>query len=679
MTEKIGNVVLDMTYYPGEDHYSDGDIEDELLQVAMEHKEEEFPKIIEERKSWPFFYHLSSFRTNIIDWLPFKKTDKVLEIGSGCGAITGALARRVGSVTCIDLSRKRSLVNAFRNQDYDNITIMLGNFKDIEPNLPCDYDYVLLIGVFEYGRAYIGGETPYEDFMSICNRHRKPDGRMVIAIENKFGLKYWAGCREDHLGTYFTGIEGYHTGGVAKTFTRRGLEEILHKTGISDYSFYYPYPDYKFPTTIYSDEYLPKSGELCNNLRNFDRDRVLLFDEKQVFDQIIEEGEFPLFSNSYLLLVGKKTQTVYAKFSNDRAKAWAIRTLIHKGAAGNMIVEKQPNDKEANGHIIHTYHAYEQLAKRYEGTKIEMNICKRTPQSIVFPFCQGRTLEALLDERLDERDIEGFRKLIEEYMYWLSYHEDSNISNIDFIFPNILVDGDTWHVIDYEWTFERHVPARDIAFRAFYNYLLGGEGRKACEALLMQDILHLTQEEKEQAIKDEQDFQRYVTGDRASVSAMRELIGFKAYELSGMEAYCVYASTKFVSQVFFDYGQGFSQENSVLIHDCFVCEKDVHFEIAVPQGVKQIRIDPCSYICAVTIRDIRIADRHYTKADIAVNGIWANENCAIFNTEDPNLVFSCDGSGRLIADMEVVEFPASLADTLTEQAAQEPKHKRFLR
>ena len=33
MTEKIGNVVLDMTYYPGEDHYSDGDIEDELLQV----------------------------------------------------------------------------------------------------------------------------------------------------------------------------------------------------------------------------------------------------------------------------------------------------------------------------------------------------------------------------------------------------------------------------------------------------------------------------------------------------------------------------------------------------------------------------------------------------------------------------------------------------------------------
>ena len=203
----------------------------------------------------------------------------------------------------------------------------------------------------------------------------------------------------------------------------------------------------------------------------------MLFDEKQVFDQVIEEGEFPLFSNSYLLLIGKKPQTVYAKFSNDRAKAWAIRTLIHKSAAGTFLVEKQPNDKEANAHIVHTYQAYEALSRRYEGTKIRMNECKRTPQSIVFPFCPGKTLEELLDERLDEQDAEGFRKLIEEYMYWLSYNEEANVSNIDFIFPNILVDGDTWHVIDYEWTFDRTVPAKDIAFRAFYNYLLGGEGR----------------------------------------------------------------------------------------------------------------------------------------------------------------------------------------------------------
>ncbi len=190
--EKIGSVTMDYTYYTGQDLYTDGDIEDKMLDIAMYNPPEDFPKIIEAEKSWPIFYHFSPLRTNIIDWIPFRKTDKVLEIGSGCGAVSGALAKRAGSVTCIDLSKKRSMVNAYRNRNADNITIMVGNFKDIEPHLDKDYDYVLLIGVFEYGQAYIGGVSPYEDFLRICDRHRKLDGRLVIAIENKFGLKYWA-------------------------------------------------------------------------------------------------------------------------------------------------------------------------------------------------------------------------------------------------------------------------------------------------------------------------------------------------------------------------------------------------------------------------------------------------------------------------------------------------------
>ena len=65
---------------------------------------------------------------------------KVLEIGSGCGAITDKLSEKAGKVTCVDLSAKRSMINAYRNQDRDNIEIYVGNFNDIEPSLDCDYD-----------------------------------------------------------------------------------------------------------------------------------------------------------------------------------------------------------------------------------------------------------------------------------------------------------------------------------------------------------------------------------------------------------------------------------------------------------------------------------------------------------------------------------------------------------
>ena len=85
MQERIGNIELDYTYYPGEDIYSDGPIEDELLEIAKSCTESELNAEIARRKSWPVLYHFSHIRQNILEWVPFRKTDRVLEIGSGCG------------------------------------------------------------------------------------------------------------------------------------------------------------------------------------------------------------------------------------------------------------------------------------------------------------------------------------------------------------------------------------------------------------------------------------------------------------------------------------------------------------------------------------------------------------------------------------------------------------------
>lgn len=105
LTEKIGGVTLHYKWYPEEDLYSDGDVEDELLSIARNHTEEEYNQVIAQKKSWPVLYHFSEIRQNIVSWLPITKEHAVLEIGSGCGAITGSLARMAGSVTCVELSK----------------------------------------------------------------------------------------------------------------------------------------------------------------------------------------------------------------------------------------------------------------------------------------------------------------------------------------------------------------------------------------------------------------------------------------------------------------------------------------------------------------------------------------------------------------------------------------------
>lgn len=302
-TECIGKIILDYKYYNGQDMYTDGS-EDELLDIVTKYDKSSYNDIIAQKKSWPVLYHLSEMRGNIVEWIPITKNDTVLEIGAGCGAITGVLASKAGKVDCIELSKKRSMVNAIRNKEYSNIRINVGNFQDIEPCITEQYDYITLIGVLEYAAGYISAEEPYVSFLNIIKKHLKPNGRIIIAIENKYGLKYWAGCKEDHLGTYFSGIEDYVGINNVRTFSKNGLKRLFAECGFDNIEFFYPYPDYKLPVTIYSDDFLPGTGELFNNMRNFDSDRMMVFDESRVYDGLIKDGMFDIFSNSFLVLVG---------------------------------------------------------------------------------------------------------------------------------------------------------------------------------------------------------------------------------------------------------------------------------------------------------------------------------------------------------------------------------------
>ncbi|MDP4096509.1 class I SAM-dependent methyltransferase [Paenibacillus sp. P96] len=297
MIEYIGNVKMNYNFYNGQDSYSDGEIEDELLKVLLDQKD--ISQLLQEDNRWPTLYHFSPNRHNLLEWFSFKPESDVLEIGSGCGAITGLLCEKSKSVTCIELSKKRSLINAHRHLEKSNLEIIVGNLNEIK--LEKKYDYVTLIGVLEYAALYTETESPYISFLENARKYIKEGGVLIIAIENKLGLKYWAGSREDHTGQFFDGLQNYPSKRKVATFSNLELEALVREAGYKDAQFYYPYPDYKMPTQIYSDNRLPVVGELKGNSPNYDQNRVLLFDEESVMDNLIRNQLFPTFSNSFLV------------------------------------------------------------------------------------------------------------------------------------------------------------------------------------------------------------------------------------------------------------------------------------------------------------------------------------------------------------------------------------------
>ena len=306
MTEKnqeyTGKVTMNYQFYRGLDTYSDGDIEDRLLEIAR--KEPQCEEILPEEDNWALLYHLSPIRENLLEWFDFGKGKSLLEIGAGCGAVTGLFCRKCSRVVAVDLSKKRSLINAERNRNAENLEIIVGNFEDIQ--IDEKFDFVTLIGVLEYSIYYINSDDPFTDMLKKAKEYLKPGGTLIVAIENKYGIKYWAGATEDHTGKPFDGIIGYDSVNRVRTFSRNGLEDLLKKSGFSNLQFYYPLPDYKLPNEIYSEHNLPKHYPVSGHTPNYDTERMVLFNEEKAMNEIIRDGLFEQYANSFLVFASDR-------------------------------------------------------------------------------------------------------------------------------------------------------------------------------------------------------------------------------------------------------------------------------------------------------------------------------------------------------------------------------------
>lgn len=679
MGEKIGKVFLDTTYYPGQDLYSDGAIEDEMLSIARDYAPEEFNSVIRERESWPILYHFSHIRENILSWLPFTGEEKVLEIGSGCGAVTGALCDRAKEVTCIELSMKRSQINAYRHRDQDNLKILVGNFQDIEKNLTETYDYITLIGVFEYGEAYIQSETPYVDFLKIISRHLKPDGKIVLAIENRLGLKYWAGCTEDHFGTLFEGLEGYPRTSGVKTFSKKEFEKILKDAGDLKAAWYYPFPDYKFPMTVYSEEHFPVKGELNRTEYNFDRFRLQLFQESPVYDTLLDNELYPQFANSFLLLIGKEqpqVQTVYAKFSNERARGFAISTQICKKSDSTLIVKKLPASKDANVHIKRLEQIYQRLKDMYQPEGICVNRCQGASEYAEFEFLQGITLEEKLDTLLELGKPEKVEELLFSYIEKIKrIHERvdfvktpqfvqvfgdavpakslkaAELSNIDLVPANLILDGEEVSVIDYEWSFFFPVPSQFLVYRMIHYYLESDGKRESLKQRNFYEKAGITPDELEIYSKMEKNFQQYIVGDHAAMQTLYDKIS-----PGKLDAVRLYEQKKLDAvrelQIFWDNGREFCEEDSVRYA---FRNGMVSVRMTIPEHTKRLRLDPGEVRTGVFVQ--RMIWGNGQEVKYRAEGCSLDTEILYFGGNDPQILIDevPEDAGMLMIEMKLLD------------------------
>ena len=463
---------------------------------------------------WEILYHLSKIRENILEWYPFDPDASLLEIGAACGALTGLFCSKVKRVVAVEASERDTAVNLEKNKKYDNLTVLNDNFFEL--SIEEKFDYVTIIGAFGCAGRYDDSDDPYMKMLEIARGCLKPGGKLFLAVENRYGVKYFAGAKEDYTGRCFDGLENYVAAGDVRTFSHKTLQKMLLEAGFSQNEFYYPMPDDKLPSEIYSDACLPSFGSLRYPCVAYDRDRYELLDERLVFDSICQDEMFGDFANSFLVVsangqpeIQEKETVAYAKYNRLRAPEYQICTKIIQLQGGSRCVAKEALRPEAVAHIgrlsDNRRKLTDSLEKQKAAVPYPIGILSNENGCAVFPYIEGVSLAKEVSVHLGRREsflkamhqaVEsiygGYFKLPDgmadfritpefEEIFGACADEDEKkvlsgmkalpVSNIDSILSNFvrLPDG-RLVCLDYEWVFDFPIPVDYLIYRTVYYY-----------------------------------------------------------------------------------------------------------------------------------------------------------------------------------------------------------------
>jgi SAM-dependent methyltransferase len=335
--------------------YSDGEAaESELMAIvsAARDRSTDSPELAAAIHDWITEYHLSLQRTHLLRPLRLARGQTLVELGAGCGALTRYLGETGAAVIAVEGSAARASIAAARCADLPNVGVVCDSLEALA--LAGAFDVALMIGVLEYAPVFGHGADPVHDTLAKAHALLRAGGTLVLAIENQLGLKYFAGCAEDHLGEPFGGVCDRYASDGPVTFGKRELEMRLGDAGFTQREFLAPFPDYKLPAVIVAPAATTRPefslGDLLVRAVSRDyrgaRDRAFL--ETLAWAPIVRNGLLFDLANSFLVLATKDGGAP-AVTLDPTALAWTYSHPRHRefktetqfAIAGNEIVARK--------------------------------------------------------------------------------------------------------------------------------------------------------------------------------------------------------------------------------------------------------------------------------------------------------------------------------------------------
>jgi 2-polyprenyl-3-methyl-5-hydroxy-6-metoxy-1,4-benzoquinol methylase len=275
-------------------------------------------------ETYPWLYKIitDSNRSDFLHLLNIKKNDLALDLGAGWGQISIPLSRICDVVSLEGNLEKIELMKEIAHQENrNNIQYVAADISDdIFENK--QFDVVILNGVLERVGVFSKGMSPLDiqqNVIQTAYNLLKPGGVLYIGIENKYGLKYLLGEKDDNTGlenfVYLNdnSIESFYKSIIGKplrsfTHSKKTYEKMLKISGFENIDFFASLPDYKLPKLMI----------------NLEDDSSIQFAQDNL--EFIPEFDG---STGYLSQFNTKLQSLYSIFSpNELSNIYPSYSII---------------------------------------------------------------------------------------------------------------------------------------------------------------------------------------------------------------------------------------------------------------------------------------------------------------------------------------------------------------